>query len=119
MARHRARHIILWTLLLLVVAALLWLGRLTVSHGTPQPVSDSAQIFSVLTYNTQRMGGFEKPEQNQVLQYILRTDADIVCLQEVEVYQDHQYLTLGELRDDMQRYRSEEWNRGSKTRGIL
>lgn len=104
MARHRARHIILWTLLLLLLAALLWLGRLTVSHGTPQPVDDSVRTLRVLTYNTQRMGGFEKPEQNRVLQYILRTDADIVCLQEVEVYQDNQYLTLGELRDAMQAY---------------
>lgn len=45
------------------------------------------------------MGGFAKPQENEVIRYILAEDADIVCLQEVEVYQDRQYLTLGELRE--------------------
>lgn len=80
------------------------MGRYTVSHGSAPSAAETDKTITVLTYNTQRMGGFQKPEKNEVLQYILRTDADIVCLQEVEVYQDNQYLTLGELRDAMQAY---------------
>jgi len=104
MARHRVRHIVLWLLLIAVLFCIGWIGRYTVSHASPEPVADSIRQVSVLTYNTQRMGGFMKPDSNQVLQYILRTNADIVCLQEVEVYQDNQYLTLGELREAMRAY---------------
>lgn len=104
MARHRSRHIILWIFLLALLAGLLWVGMYTISHGTARTANEEDKTITVLSYNTQRMGGFQKPEQNEVLQYILRTDADIVCLQEVEVYQDNQYLTLGELRDAMQAY---------------
>lgn len=54
--------------------------------------------ISVLTWNTARMGGFEKPEKNEVLQYLLHQDADVICLQEVDVYKDARYLTLPEVK---------------------
>ena len=101
--RKKRPHIIRWILLILLVAGCLWVGRYTVSHGiAPRPTDSTA--LHVLTYNTQRMGGFAKPQENKVLQYIIDQDADVVCLQEVEVYQDHQYLTMGELRDALKSY---------------
>lgn len=54
--------------------------------------------ISILTWNTARMGGFEKPEKNEVLQYLLQQDADVICLQEVDVYKDARFLTLPEVK---------------------
>ena len=54
--------------------------------------------ITVLTWNTGRMGDFKKPEQNEVLQYLLSQDADVICLQEVDVYKDPKYLTLPDVR---------------------
>ena len=54
--------------------------------------------ISILTWNTARMGGFEKPEKNEVLQYLLQQDADVICLQEVDVYKDAHFLTLPEVK---------------------
>ena len=56
--------------------------------------------ITVLTWNTGRMGQFEKPEKNEVLHYLLTQDADVVCLQEVDEYKSaiynkrHQYGTM-------------------------
>ena len=55
--------------------------------------------ISVLTWNTARMGGFEKPDKNEVLQHLLQQDADVICLQEVDVYKDARYLTLGDMKN--------------------
>lgn len=49
------------------------------------------------------MGGFAKPEKNEVLQYLLSQDADVVCLQEVDVYKDAQYLTLPDVKQTLGR----------------
>ena len=57
--------------------------------------------ITILTWNTARMGMFAKPEHNKVLQYLSAQDADIVCLQEVDVYKDSRYLTLGEVKREM------------------
>lgn len=54
--------------------------------------------LSVLTWNTARMGGFAKPEKNEVLRYLLAQNADVVCLQEVDVYKDAKYLTLPDVK---------------------
>jgi endonuclease/exonuclease/phosphatase family metal-dependent hydrolase len=59
--------------------------------------------LTVLTWNTGRMGGFAKPEKNEVLQYLLAQDADVVCLQEVDVYKDARYLTLAEVKQTLGR----------------
>ena len=52
--------------------------------------------ITILTWNTGRMDFKHKPENNEVLQYLLSQDADVVCLQEVDVYKDPKYLTLSE-----------------------
>ena len=69
-------------------------------------ILDFLIAITILTWNTGRMGGFAKPEQNSVLQYLLSQDADIVCLQEVDVYKDSKYLTLPDVKQVMsQKYR--------------
>ena len=55
-------------------------------------------VITVLTWNTGRMGEFKKPEKNEVLQYLVAQDADVICLQEVDVYKDAQFLTLPDVR---------------------
>lgn len=82
---------------------LAWVLLLNVSHGTPDEI-ERKHAITVLTYNTHRMGLFRKSTQNQVIHHLRRTNADIVCLQEVEVYKDSKYLTLPELRDAMRQY---------------
>ena len=54
--------------------------------------------ITILTWNTGRMGEFKKPEKNEVLQYLLSQDADVICLQEVDVYKDAKYLTLPDVK---------------------
>ena len=57
--------------------------------------------ITVLTWNTARMGGFVKPEKNEVLHYLLAQDADVICLQEVDVYKDAQFLTLADVKQTL------------------
>ena len=59
--------------------------------------------ITILTWNTHRMGDYKKPEQNEVLQYLLSQDADVICLQEVEVFKSDRYLTLPEVREALSR----------------
>ena len=82
---HRFKFIIYTILLLAVVAILLPFC----SHGTPPIPQEGTRAIRVLTYNTHRMGMFRKPKDNQVINYLRNEqDADIICLQEVEVYKD-------------------------------
>lgn len=57
--------------------------------------------ITVLTWNTARMDYKNKPADNEVLQYLLSQDADVVCLQEVDVYKDAKYLTLPDVRQTL------------------
>ena len=57
--------------------------------------------ITVLTWNTARMDYKHKPADNEVLQYLLSQDADVVCLQEVDVYKDVKYLTLPDVRETL------------------
>lgn len=57
--------------------------------------------ISVLTWNTYQMGHYKKPDQNEVLQYLMEQDADVICLQEVEVFKSDRYLTLPEVRQTL------------------
>jgi len=64
-------------------------------------IANSQQLIAnitVLTWNTGRMGEFKKPAENEVLQYLVSQDADVICLQEVDVYKDAQYLTLPDVK---------------------
>jgi len=92
---------------LAVLLCLLWLVSCMVSHRW-RDLSESPQYESrsltVLTYNTHRMGGFAKVGENKVVRYLQTVDADVLCLQEVEVYKDARYLTLDELRQAFPSY---------------
>ena len=57
--------------------------------------------ITVLTWNTARMDYKHKPADNEVLQFLLFQDADVVCLQEVDVYKDAKYLTLPDVRETL------------------
>ena len=71
----------------------------TVSHAALFfPKQDLPHSFTLMSYNTCRMGNVRKPAQNRVIQYILRSEPDVVCLQEVEVSKSDDYLTLAELK---------------------
>ncbi len=100
------KRFIKWIVVLLLLV-LVWLLVSNVSHRwrdlsiSPQPSHSS---LTILTYNTQRMGGFAKVKQNKVIDYLQQVDADVLCLQEVEVYKDPTYLTLNELRQAMAQY---------------
>ena len=54
--------------------------------------------ITVLTWNTARFGNFKKPPQNEVLQYLQSQNADVICLQEVDVYKNPEFLTLPEVK---------------------
>ena len=98
--RHIFRYIALAVLIIILIFCFLQL----VSHGSGLSESQLAQRphrLSVLTWNTGRMGGFVKPEKNEVLQYLLRQDADVICLQEVDVYKDAKYLTLPDVKQTL------------------
>ena len=47
------------------------------------------------------MGQFMKPDQNEVLQYLLSQDADVICLQEVDVYKSERFLTLQDVKQTL------------------
>jgi len=93
--------ILFWVLLGVV---LITMGLVTVSHRYMYPKSPIAKgeseihhQITVLSYNTHRMGGFQKTEKNEVLRFLRSCSADIVCLQEVEIYHDELYLTEEEM----------------------
>lgn len=54
--------------------------------------------ITVLTWNTGRMDYTHKPEKNEVLQYLVAQDADVICLQEVDVYKSAKFLTLPDVK---------------------
>lgn len=64
----------------------------------------TTHTLTVLTYNTHRMGMYEKPQRNEVIKYLDGVDADVLCLQEVEVYKVNKYLTLSDLKQAFSRY---------------
>ncbi len=85
-----------------IVVAVVFATLLLFSHGSPK--DNYAHHLSVLTYNTHQMGMYEKAHQNRVIRYLQRQDADIICLQEVDVYKNEKYLTLPELRKALEKY---------------
>lgn len=59
--------------------------------------------LTVLTWNTARMDYKHKPENNEVLRFLMSQDADVICLQEVDVYKNEQFLTLPEVKNTLRR----------------
>lgn len=91
---------LLRVILLLIVLLLSAVSLLFVSHSWlyPKQKESYEHQVSVVSYNTHQMGQCKKPMHNEVVQYLLQTDADILCLQEVEVRHNLHYLTLPELK---------------------
>ena len=99
--RHRR-----WTWLTLVVLLISTAPiTYTVSHSALFfPKRELPHSFTLMSYNTHRMDDARKAKQNRVIQYILRTQPDVVCLQEVEVSKSDEHLTLPELRNALSCY---------------
>lgn len=94
---HIFRHLLLLILLVVVVVCM----RPLLSHGSGPGEAELAQRpnrLTVLTWNTHQMGQFRKPIHNEVLRYLTQQDADIICLQEVDVYKTPEFLTLAEVK---------------------
>ena len=100
--KRKYRRIILMLLLLPILLVGVWAALLLFSHGSP--TDEYEHHLSVLTYNTHQMGMYEKAYQNRVIRYLQRQNADIICLQEVDVYKNEKYLTLPELRKALDKY---------------
>ncbi len=68
----------------------------------------SKQSIHILTYNTMMNGKLKKhtlKKPNKVLQYILDSNADIVCLQEFRVSNNNAYLTHEDIMRIFRKYR--------------
>lgn len=94
---HKFRYIVF---VLLVIGCIMCLLPL-VSHGTPPTQAEQLGLsnrLTILTWNTHQMGQYRKPHENAVLQYLLAQDADVICLQEVDVYKSAEFLTLAEVK---------------------
>ncbi len=94
---HRFRYIFLFLLVIGCIVCLLPM----VSHGNPPAAAELSCLpnrLSILTWNTHQMGQYRKPKENAVLQYLLEQDADVICLQEVDVYKRSEFLTLAEVK---------------------
>jgi len=95
-----------WILIVLMLVTL-WLLACMVSHRyrdiSHSPCSHNDSL-TIVTFNTQRMGNFVKAKDNAVVHYLQSVGADILCLQETEVYKDNTYLTLEELKQALSQY---------------
>lgn len=94
----------LFSLLLLVCSypKLKVIFPVNLNTGTTEITDDG---FSMLTYNTWMMGGIKKhtdKSPNKVIQHILNSDADIVCLQEFSVATN--YLTHEDVLNIFKKY---------------
>ena len=95
---HKWRYI-LSALLLMGLIVCLWP---MLSHGsgpTETALALRPHRLTLLTWNTHQMGQFKKPKENEVLHYLMQQDADIICLQEVDVYKTPEFLTLAEVKE--------------------
>ena len=77
----------------------------TVSHQSLFfPKRELPHSFTLMQYNVFYLDNARKAKQNRVIQYILRTKPDIVCMQEVRLYKSKYRLSLPELREAMKIY---------------
>ena len=100
MKKHRSHTFRNWFLFILLLLAVCFLWVMF-SHGSApkeEALADKPHRLKVLTWNTARFGGFKKAEKNEVLHFLMSQDADIICLQEADVYKDAHYLTLPEVK---------------------
>lgn len=99
--KSERRHIFRYILLVLVIIVCVVCLLPMISHGSPPSEAELARMpnrLSILTWNTHQMGQYRKSTDNEVLKYLLTQDADIICMQEVDVYKSPEFLTLAEVR---------------------
>lgn len=64
-------------------------------------LTDSTQQFSVLSYNVKLFDFYKKDKEldnkNEIVDYILNQDADIVCLQEFGYYNSNEFLSASDI----------------------
>lgn len=94
---HIFRYILL-LLLIVVLAVCLWPMVSHSSAPTHAQLAKHPHRLTIMTWNTHQLGQFRKPAENEVLRYLLEQDADVICLQEVDVYKQDEFLTLPEVR---------------------
>ena len=88
----------------ILTSILLWVLLSLVSHRLFKP-GKCEHTLKVMTYNTHGMMiGETLSAQKEMLKYINTQNADIVCLQEVLVYNDPKLLTLETLHGAMSNY---------------
>lgn len=88
---------------LLLIA--LWAAWSLWSHAISVPYAeDYAHHLRVMTYNTHGLGLTGNRNAQELLAYVRRQNADIICMQEVSVYKHSDLLSLPDLRRAMQQY---------------
>ncbi|MBQ7631867.1 MAG: endonuclease/exonuclease/phosphatase family protein [Paludibacteraceae bacterium] len=83
---------------MLTLLGLVWVMTSHGSAPSEEELAGKKHRLTVLTWNTARLGDYKKPDRNDVLNYLSSQDADILCLQEVDVYKNDRYLTLAEVK---------------------
>lgn len=101
---HKGLRRLVYIVILVFVSLLVWAGSQMFAHNILPSSRKVTQSLRIMTYNTHRMGMFKKPNNNSVISYLQRCDADILCLQEVEVYKDPHFLTLSDLKRALKKY---------------
>lgn len=99
-----------WWFILSLVAAFLFSGSIKSSfpiNFSENKIKNSEKKIKLLSYNTMAMGGMKKhnnEKKNSVVQYILDTDADIVCLQEFSVSENDYQFNEKDFQKYFQKY---------------
>jgi len=89
----------LLSLSILLISSSLINSTFPVHFGKFEP-AESSNPIQILTYNTKMCGELKKhtlKNPNKVIQYILDSNADIVCLQEFTVSENKDYLTQADV----------------------
>jgi endonuclease/exonuclease/phosphatase family metal-dependent hydrolase len=77
-------------------------------HFSKPEIELSSNHFKLLTYNTKVSGDLKKHTRrrpNKVMQYILDSNADIVCLQEFVVSKNNEYITEKDMLRIFKKYK--------------
>jgi endonuclease/exonuclease/phosphatase family metal-dependent hydrolase len=99
-----------WTFLLSLSVILFCLNEISAAfpvHLGKTGKTEVVKPLKVLTYNTMLTGILQKHTSNHpndIIKYILETNADIVCLQEFAVSPKDQYLTQNDAQDIFKKY---------------
>lgn len=91
-------------------------------HIRKTAATQSNQSIRILTYNTMMSGKLvkhTKRKPNKVIQYILDSDADIVCLQEFTVSNNDEYITNQDMYRIFKKYPYKHINYKLKLRSKL